>query len=196
MDSNRSNGFYAMFFRQKYINRWGLMRSVVEENLSTHASEVACVAHALAVIGNAKFGKNYDADRVAVLALFHDTLEVYTGDMPTPVKYATPELRRCYSALEKKATGHLIRQLPDELRDTYRAILEPEGDDAELYKLVKAADKLCAYIKCIDEERCGNTDFSNAKEATEKAVDKIDLEELKYFKENFLRSFTLTLDEL
>lgn len=196
MKKTNANGFFAMFFRQKYINRWGLMRNMIDENLSTHASEVACIAHALAVIGNTVYGKNYDENRVAVLSLYHDTLEVYTGDMPTPVKYATPELRSCYSALEKKAVDHLVEQLPEELRGTYQAILEPKDGDEKLYKLVKAADKLCAYIKCIDEERCGNTDFANAKIATQNAVEAIDLEELDYFKKHFLPSFSLTLDEL
>lgn len=190
------NSFFAVFFRQKYINRWGLMRNVMNENLSTHAAEVSCVAHALALIGNTYFGKNYDADRVAVLALYHDMPEVFTGDLPTPVKYANQALRQCYAELENQATKQLIDRLPPELQSEYEKILEVFPIDKEIKKLIKGADKLCALIKCIEEEKSGNKDFTSARESTEKSLRDMKFEELDYFMENFLPAFSGTLDEL
>lgn len=192
----RKNSFFAVFFRQKYINRWGLMRNVINENLSTHAAEVACIAHALAVIGNTYFGKHYDADRVTTLALYHDMPEVFTGDLPTPVKYANDALRRCYAELETKAVEQLSDRLPDELREQYRQLLDMSDCDAELKRLVKAADKLCALIKCIEEEKSSNNEFSSARIATERALEDMRFEELDYFMDNFLPAFSGTLDEL
>lgn len=196
MDKVKNNSFFAVFFRQKYINRWGLMRNVMNENLSTHAAEVACIAHALAVIGNTYFNKSYDTDRVAVLALYHDMPEVFTGDLPTPVKYANEALRSCYAQLEAKAVEQLTDRLPKELRNEYKNLLEITDKDSELKKLVKAADKLCALIKCIEEEKSGNSDFSSARAATEKSLKAMSFEELDYFTENFLPAFSGTLDEL
>ena len=190
------NSFFAVFFRQKYINRWGLMRNDTQENLSVHASEVSCIAHALAIIGNKYFGKNYNADRVAVLALYHDMPEVFTGDLPTPVKYANPTLRKCYAELEEQATNQLIDRLPDEMKVEYKNLLDINENDKELKKLVKGADKLCALIKCIEEEKSGNTDFISAKESTENALKENMFDELDYFIKHFLPSFSGTLDEL
>lgn len=197
MEKNKKiNSFFAVFFRQKYINRWGLMRNVTNENLSTHAAEVACVAHALAVIGNTYFGKHYNTDRVSSLALYHDMPEVFTGDMPTPVKYANDYLRKCYAQLEAKAIEQLTQRLPDELQLQYKALLEPTPQDMELKKLVKGADKLCALIKCIEEEKSGNSDFSSARTSIENSLKEMSFEELDYFIENFLPAFEGTLDEL
>ena len=197
MEKNkRINSFFAVFFRQKYINRWGLMRNVTNENLSTHAAEVACVAHALAVIGNTYFGKHYNTDRVASLALYHDMPEVFTGDMPTPVKYANDYLRKCYAQLEAKAIEQLTERLPGELQPQYKGLLEPTPQDMELKKLVKGADKLCALIKCIEEEKSGNSDFSSARASIESSLKEMSFEELDYFIENFLPAFEGTLDEL
>ena len=196
MKRKSNNSFFAVFFRQKYINRWGLMRNDTQENLSTHASEVSCIAHALAVIGNKYFGKNYNADRAAVLALYHDMPEVFTGDLPTPVKYANPTLRKCYAELESQATNQLIDRLPDEMKDEYRNLLNITKSDEELKILIKGADKLCALIKCMEEEKSGNTDFISAKESTEKALKEIMFDELDYFIKHFLPSFSGTLDEL
>lgn len=195
MENKKNNSFFAVFFRQKYINRWGLMRNVTNENLSTHAAEVACIAHALAVIGNTYFGKEYDADRVTVLALYHDMPEVFTGDLPTPVKYANEALRQCYAQVEAKAIEQLTDRLPAEMREGYRSLLENDGD-AELKRLVKAADKLCALIKCIEEEKSGNSDFSSARASTEESIRKMGVEELDYFTEHFLPAFGGTLDEI
>ena len=196
MKKKSNNSFFAVFFRQKYINRWGLMRNDTQENLSVHASEVSCIAHALAIIGNKYFGKNYNADRVAVLALYHDMPEVFTGDLPTPVKYANPTLRKCYAELEEQATNQLIDRLPDEMKVEYKNLLDINENDKELKKLVKGADKLCALIKCIEEEKSGNTDFISAKESTENALKENMFDELDYFIKHFLPSFSGTLDEL
>lgn len=196
VDNKKNNSFFAVFFRQKYINRWGLMRNVTNENLSTHAAEVSCIAHALAVIGNTYFGKSYNADRVAALALYHDMPEVFTGDLPTPVKYANEALRSCYAALEAKAVEQLTDRLPAELQGEYKGLLEITPEDLQLKKLVKGADKLCALIKCIEEEKSGNSDFSSARTSIELSLKEISFEELDYFMKNFLPAFEGTLDEL
>ena len=196
MSKVNGNSFFAVFFRQKYINRWGLMRNVMNENLSTHAAEVSCIAHALALIGNTYFNKKYDADRVAILALYHDMPEVFTGDLPTPVKYANQALRQCYAELENQATEQLIDRLPTELQAEYEKILDSDASDMETKKLIKGADKLCALIKCIEEEKSGNKDFSSARESTEKSLRDMRFDELDYFMENFLPAFSGTLDEL
>lgn len=185
--------YFALVFRQRYIKRWGLMRNVNDENLSEHSAQVAMIAHALALIGNKLFGKNYDLGDITVAALYHDAAEVYTGDMPTPVKYFTPEMRSNYKAIEDNAVSALLAHLPGEFREDYKNILEyPE----EYEKIVKAADKLCAYIKCIEEVKCGNTEFKKAKSSTLKSLKNMKCEELDYFMENFLPAFELTLDEM
>lgn len=186
-------GFYALVFRQKYIRRWGLMRNSSVETLSEHACEVAVIAHALALIGNRFFEKNYDADRAAAIALFHDVPEVYTGDMPTPVKYFDDDMKSRYQKVEERAVNTLLEKLPPELRSDYKAIFD--GDD-DLRPLIKAADKLCAYIKCIDEERSGNRDFESAKKKTYEKLVSQKCEELDYFMKYILPSFDMNLDEI
>lgn len=190
------NSFFALLFRQKYITRWGLMRNVTPESLSEHTAETAVIAHALAVVGNTVYGRSYDPDRVATLALFHDAAEVFTGDLPTPIKYFSKESKRDYDALEGEVLSNLLSKLPTELRDTYAELLIPTEADSESYRLVKIADKLCAYIKCLTEEAAGNREFVSARGTIEKALDKIDSEELEYFRKNLLSAFTLTLDEM
>lgn len=190
------NSFFALLFRQKYITRWGLMRNTTPESLSEHTAEVAAIAHSLAVIGNTVYGKSYDVGRVTCLALFHDAPEVFTGDMPTPIKYFSPEMRNGYSLIEKQATEKLISKLPEELKEEYRSLLSPDEADAELHLLVKIADKLSAYIKCLTEEASGNREFLNAKSSLEDALNSYNSPELKYFRENFLDAFSLTLDEM
>jgi len=187
-------GFYAMVFRQKYINRWSMMRNNTVETLSTHSMECAVLAHALALIGNTLFGKNYNPDRVAVLALYHDVPEVYTSDLPTPVKYYNEEMRKNYDLIENEAIERLMKGLPEELRDSYRSIFSDE--DKESRFLVKAADKLCAYIKCINECNDHNSEFKAAKEACEKKVKEYSCQEVDYFLEYLLPAFSCTLDEL
>lgn len=179
--------------------RWGLMRNSSKESLADHAAEVAVVSHALALIGNRKFGKSYDTEKVALIALFHDATEVYTGDMPTPAKYFSPEMREEYARLEKDAAKTLLSKLPEEFREDYSELLLPDlsSDSAkECHRLVKAADKLCAHIKCITEEQSGNREFASALTSTKKALEGLDCPELDYFIENYLDSFRMTLDEL
>lgn len=190
------NSFFALLFRQKYIVRWGLMRNTVPETLSEHTAETAVIAHALAVIGNTVFGKSYNCDRAASLALFHDAPEVYTSDLPTPIKYFSPEMKRGYDVIEEQAIGKLLSKLPEELKPAYSSLFSAsETADPEM-RLVKIADKLCAYIKCLSETSGGNREFVSAGKATKEKLDAIDSEELKYFMDNFLEPFTLTVDEL
>lgn len=189
-----NNSFFALVFRQKYIKRWGLMRNLREESLAEHASETAILTHALCSIGNLVFGKNYNTDRAVTLALFHDIGEVYTGDLPTPIKYFSQEMRQNYKDIEENAAEALLAHLPAELVPTYRPLLS--GEDDPLYPLVKAADKLAALIKCLEEEKSGNCEFSAAKKATLEAITALHSKEADYFVGHFLPAFSLSLDEM
>lgn len=186
--------FYSLVFRQKYIKRWGLMRNTSTETLSEHAMETAVIAHALALIGNRVYGQSYDADRVGMLALFHDVPEVYTGDLPTPVKYFDRGSKESYAQIEQKAIEALLLKLPPELREPYEDVFA-EGS-AEERRLIKAADKLCAYIKCVEEEKCGNREFSSAAAATLRTLNAMECPELGWFMEHCLPAFSLTIDEM
>lgn len=186
--------FFALTSRMKYINRWGLMRNTRSESLTEHCAETAIFAHALAVIGNKYFGKNYDENFVMAVAMFHDITEVYTGDMPTPAKYFSQEMRSSYKEIEDKAAHKILSKLPKELYDNYKNLILCKDND--IYKLIKVADKLSAYLKCLEEQSCGNPEFSKALEYTKTALDSYDLPELKYFLDNFCDSFTKSLDEL
>lgn len=190
-----SNYFFAMVNRMKLIDRWALMNNTSKENIAEHSHSVAVIAHALAVIGNKKFGRSYDAERVAVLALYHDTTEVITGDMPTPVKYYNEEIRDVYKDVERIAGERLLGMLPDEFKEDYTPFFEAQEQDKELWALVKAGDKISALIKCIEEYRMGNREFEKALEAQQTKIDEIDLDEVRYFKEHFLPAYYLTLDE-
>lgn len=191
-----NNSFFALAFRMKYINRWGLMHSIRNETLSEHCADTAILAHALALIGNKYFGKRYNADRVMTLAMYHDMCEVYTGDMPTPVKYSDEEMKNAYKRIEKIACDKIISKLPDELRSEFMSILNPTEEDAQYELLVKAADKLSALLKCIEEIHNGNPEFKTAYESTLSSISNYKCDELHYFIEHFLDSFTLTLDEM
>ena len=191
-----SNDFYAFISRMKYIDRWALMRNTEEESLTQHSYEVAVIAHALAVISNKRLGTNYDAEKVALIGLFHDTSEILTGDMPTPVKYYSPEITSAYKEVEKVATGKLLQMLPEDLRSEYSDLLLPEEKDAELWKLNKAADKISALIKCIEEQKAGNKEFDKARESTEASIYAMNCEAAEIFLTDFLPSFELTLDQL
>ena len=180
----------------KYIDRWALMRNTESESLMQHSYEAAVVAHALAVIGNKRFNMGLDADRAAVVGMFHDAPEILTGDMPTPVKYYNPIIRDAYKDIEKDAVNELICMLPEDLRDEYEEVFETNVDDPELLKIVKAADKICALIKCIEEEKAGNTEFRKAKEATEAAIHAMDCPAAEVFLSEFIPQFSLTLDQL
>ncbi|MDE6385995.1 MAG: 5'-deoxynucleotidase [Eubacterium sp.] len=189
------SNFFAMVNRMKLIDRWALMRNTSKENIAEHSHNVAVIAHALCLIGNKKFGKNYDAERCAVLALYHDVTEVITGDMPTPVKYYNEEIKSVYKDVEKTAGDRLLAMLPDEFKTDYKPFFEQESKDKELWKIVKAADRIDALLKCIAECRMGNREFEIARQSQQKIVDEIDMEEVKYFKEEFLPAYSLTLDE-
>lgn len=188
--------FFAYMARMKHIMRWGLMRNTTQENIQEHSLQVAMVAHALALIGNARCGKEYNADRVMSLAVYHEAAEVITGDLPTPIKYFSPEIRTAYGRIEREASDRLLGMLPKDLHQHYTALLLPqEGEDA-LWQLVKAADRICAYLKCVEEEKGGNTEFSRAKQSIWKKLQQMQLPEADIFLQEFLPSFTLTLDEL
>lgn len=179
----------------KLIDRWALMRNTTKENIAEHSHSVSVIAHALALIGNREFGKNYNADRAAVLALYHDATEVITGDMPTPVKYYNDQINNAYKDIESVAGERLLAMLPDGLKEDYRPVFDPQEGDKELWALVKAADKISALIKCIEENRMGNREFDLALKAQEEKIKSIDLDEVRYFREHLLPAYYLTLDE-
>ncbi len=189
------SNFFAMVNRMKLINRWALMRTTSTENNAEHSHSVAVIAHALCIIGNRKFGKDYNAERCAALALYHDTTEVITGDMPTPVKYYNDNIKSVYKDVEATAGKRLLNMLPEELKEDYAPLFEKQEEDLELWKIVKAADKIDALIKCIEESRMGNREFDRALEAQKKIIDEIDMPEVEYFKNEFLPAYYLTLDE-
>lgn len=190
-----NSSFFAMVNRMKLIDRWALMRNTSKENIAEHSHSVAVIAHALALIGNKKYGKNYDASRAALLALYHDTTEVITGDMPTPVKYYNDDIKNVYKDIEHIAGERLLDMLPEDFREDYRPFFEAEENDRELWALVKAADKISALIKCIEEQRMGNLEFETALKAQEEKIKSIELPEVEYFSKHFLPSYYLTLDE-
>ena len=190
MDSN----FFALISRMRYIERWSLMRNSIHENIQEHSHMVAVLAHALAVIRNRVYGGQIDAGQVAAVALYHDASEIITGDMPTPIKYYNPDIRDAYKAVEQVAEAKLLSMLPGELRPTYEDALHPA--DPEIAELVKAADKLSAYIKCVEELKAGNSEFRDAAVQTRAALEEYELPEVTYFLETFMPSFSLTLDQL
>ena len=188
------NHFFAYLSRMRFINRWALMRNSYTENIAEHSHQVAVLAHALAVIRNEYFGGQTDPGAVAAAALFHDAPEIMTGDLPTPIKYHNPAIRDAYKQVERVAGDKLLGMLPEKLRGTYDALLNPADRETEL--LIKAADKLSAWIKCVEELKAGNLEFRAAAEQTEKALDAYELPEVAFFKEHFMPSFRLTLDEM
>ncbi len=188
-----SSHFYAMMSRMKNIERWGLMRNTRHENLSEHTLEVAFIAHALALIKNHRFGGNVDANAVAVAAMFHDTSEIITGDMPTPIKYYNANIKNVYKEIEAIAEDRLINMLPQDLQGDFAPIYHP---DYEIERLVKAADKISALIKCIEERNSGNTEFRSAEASTLAAIKELNMPEADVFLDEFLDSYSLTLDEL
>jgi 5'-deoxynucleotidase len=192
----RKNGFFAMMTRMRNITRWGLMRNNITENLTEHSYDTAVTAHALAVIGKEKFGKDIDPGQIAAVALFHDASEIITGDLPTPVKYNNPAIRSAYKSIEQAAADSLLQMLPGELRPSYKILFDFETDDPELYRYVKAADKISAYIKCVEELRGGNDEFRRAAIQTREAIAKMAMPEADYYMEQFAPAFSLSLDEL
>ena len=196
--------FFAFVSRMKNITRWSLMRNSAVENVQEHSHMVAVIAHALAVIRRDVYSHG-DADpgQVAAAALFHDASEIFTGDLPTPVKYFSPEIMSAYKSVESLASGKLLSALPAEMRPAYEPLLSPAASAAAsahetsaIFSLVKAADKLAAYIKCIEELKTGNLEFRLAAEQTRAKLDALDMPEVAYFIEHFVPAFELTLDEL
>ena len=190
-----ANEFYALLGRMRYITRWGLMRNSFSENIQEHSHQVAVLAHALALIRREILKLDGpDPDRCAVAALYHDASEILTGDLPTPIKYYNPDIKEAYKQVERIAGQRLLDMLPAQLRESYEhLVLE---DDAEVTPIVKAADKLSAYIKCIEEQKAGNTEFDSAAEQTMKAMKAMDMAELNWFIDNCLEAFTLNIDQL
>lgn len=188
--------FFAYMSRMKLIRRWSLMKAVTDENIAEHSAQVAQIAHAIAVIAKTIYGKDVNPDRITTLAIYHESSEVITGDLPTPIKYYNPEIRKAYKEIEHVANCKLLDMLPDEIREEYRPLVEQPSEGYE-YEIVKAADKLSAYIKCVEELSSGNHEFAKAKITLLKDIKKFYyLPEVKYFCYSFLDSFSKTLDEL
>lgn len=186
--------FFALIARMRYIDRWALMRNTSKENIQEHSHMVAVLAHALAVIQNEYYGGMIDTGKVALAALYHDATEIITGDMPTPIKYYSKTIRDSYQEVEDMAAQRLLDMLPKELHHEYEELLQP--CDEQVHRLVKAADKLSAYLKCVEELKAGNNEFKLAKEQTYSALEQMELPALKHFMERYLPAFELTLDEL
>lgn len=185
--------FYAMLFRMKYIDRWALMRNTRKENLAEHSLETAFIAHAIAVIDNKRFGGSTDPEKAALLAMFHDTPEIITGDLPTPVKYYNNDIINAYNEIEQHAVDSLLKLLPEDLRSEYEPLFDCK--DEKLKLIVRAADKISALIKCKDEIMLGNSEFSVAERSTLETVKKLGLPAADEFLDIFLESFSLPLDE-
>ena len=189
------NSFFALISRMRYIGRWGLMRSSIPENVQEHSHMVAVIAHALGVIRREVFGRECDPNALAAAALFHDAPEIITGDMPTPVKYHSGALTAAYKEVERGAAKKLVSMLPVELQSTYEPLISGKvGDNAE--KLIKAADRLSAYIKCIEERKAGNLEFLSAERQTLERIRSMELPEAEYFLEHFIPAFEQDLDGL
>jgi len=193
---NLMSHFFAYLSRMKFIKRWGLMHNTYPENIQEHSLRVAMIAHALAIIRNRVFDGAVNPERTAVLALYHDASEVLTGDLPAPVKYFNPEIKTAYKAIEAAAARTLFQMLPEILHADYQGLFMPDEADRVHRDLVTAADKLCAYLKCLEEIGAGNPEFSKAEKALRASVDALALPEVRYFLDTFVPSFRLTLDEL
>ncbi|RYZ71186.1 MAG: 5'-deoxynucleotidase [Proteobacteria bacterium] len=195
--SQTPHHFFAYLARMKLIDRWSLMRCTQRENVQEHSLQVAVVAHALALIKKKHFGGTLAPERVALFAIFHDATEVLTGDLPTPVKYYNDEIRTAYKEIESHSTEQLLKLLPGDLRGDYRELLDIPDSETEIASLVKAADSICAYIKCLEELAAGNKEFSRAQKTIEAKVQSLcALPEVEYFVKNFVPGFSMTLDEI
>lgn len=191
------SNFYAMMSRMKYINRWGLMNNTKYENLSEHSLQVAMLAHCLVLIHNKRFNGNLNPERAGMLAIYHDSTEIITGDMPTPIKYFNSTIKDAYKDIENAAADRLCSLLPEDFRQDMEEIIKQSSEgDRELKKYVKAADRFSALIKCIEELRMGNEEFRQAKNAIEKSIAEMNMPEADVFAEEFLPAFSLSLDEM
>ena len=187
--------FFAYISRMRFIQRWGLMRNTLPENDMEHALQTAMVAHAIAVMGNVRYQRTYNPEHAMALAVYHDSSEVITGDLPTPIKYHNPAIKMEYSKLEELASQQLLSMLPPDLREHYSPLIAHSEDSPE-WRLVKAADRICAYIKCLEERKAGNLEFEQARKTVKKSIDQIDLPEVQDFMSECVPGFTMTLDEL
>lgn len=190
-----ASSFFALILRMKFIERWGLMRNTFGDNLAEHSLDTAVFAHALCTIGNVRFGKQLDAERCAALALFHDAGEIITGDMPTPIKYRSTALHDLYKEVETEAAEELIQHLPADLQPAYRPLLRPQQQDEPLLPYLKAADRLAACVKCIQETQGGNHEFERALHSQQEMLCSMQLPEVEIFAEEFLPAFCWSLDE-
>jgi 5'-deoxynucleotidase len=191
-----NENFYAYINRMKYINRWGLMRNTVNENIQEHSLQVAILAHALAIIKNLYFNGNVNEEKACLYAVFHDTNEIITGDLPTPVKYYNPDIKEAYKNIEMISKDKLLSMLPADFSEIYRKIIFFDESDSEYKNIVKAADRLSAYIKCIEEIKAGNSEFVKAKQTIENSIIEMNLPELNYFMDHFIGAYYKSLDEL
>ena len=187
--------FFAFINRMKYIKRWSLMRSIREENIMEHTQQVAIIAHALALISNKVYGNSVDVNKVVLLAQYHEVGEVITGDLPTPIKYFNKEINHAYKDIERGACQKLLSTLPEELREVYEPYVLAD-EESEEYKIMKSADKISAYIKCVEEIKSGNSEFKKAKDSILKEINKSDRDEVKFFMKNVAPIYLCSLDEL
>lgn len=194
-DSVRSH-FFAYISKLRWLQRWGMKRNVINENVMEHSWEVATITHVLALVKNRYFGGQLDVNAVVVAALYHDCSEVITGDMPSPIKYHSPEITRAYKAIEKQAGHALLSLLPSDLQADFRPVLVQEEQSEQTHQLIKAADTICAWLKCKAEVQAGNTEFARAEEDVRRRLERIDSPEVRYFLDTFGPSYSLTLDEL
>lgn len=190
------NQFFAMMSRMKYIERWALMRNSQTENISEHSLEVAMIAHGLAVISNVRLQNNLDEKKAALIGMYHDCTEIITGDMPTPIKYYNEEIKEAFKEVEQVAAKRLLQMIPEDLRASYEDLFFPVKEDEYIWKLVKAADKISALIKCMEERNAGNREFMSAEKTLKQSIDDMGLKEVEIFFEVFMPSFNMTLDEL
>ncbi len=190
--------FFAMLSRMRLIQRWGLMRNTRAENVQEHSLQVAVIAHALALISNRHYAGRFNAERVAVLGMFHDASEILTGDLPTPVKYGSEAIRAAYKTLEHQAEQRLLELLPDDLREDYAPLLDSQQVDADEQRLVKAADSLAGYLKCVEEAGAGNNEFRHAERAQLAKIEQLALElpAVRDFMQRYVPAFSLSLDEI
>ncbi len=190
------NGFFAMISRMKLIERWALMRNSHAENISEHSLEVSILTHALATISNERLGNHLNAEKAALIGIYHDATEIITGDMPTPVKYYNESIQDAFKAVERAAADGLLAMLPEDIRRSYQSLFVPQEEEKYLWKLVKAADKLSALIKCIEERKAGNTEFSSAEKSISEILTAMNMAEVDIFLKDFLPAYDKTLDEL
>jgi len=188
--------FFALLGRLNLIKRWGLMRNTTEENVMEHSWQVATIAHCLALVGKQVFHRNWNPEKIATAALYHDCSEIITGDLPTPIKYHSDTISKAYKEIEQEAEHHLLNQLPDTLQSDYREFLIHQHLDEDSVFVIKAADLISAYLKCQFEVDAGNQEFKSAKLEIEKKIRALNCNEIDYFMKNFIESYQLTLDEL